>query len=176
MDNATRTRQYLTFTLAEEAYALPIARVREVLELTDIARVPCTPESMCGVINLRGHAVAVADMRLKLGLPETATTVNTCIIIAEADLGDGISVLGALVDAVREVVDIEATSVEPPPRMGISVDTSYLRGMARHEDDFVMILDLNSIFSAGELTVPPGQASPETRAETPKPPPSRPSL
>jgi len=164
MDDDIQTRQYLTFTLAEEAYALPIATVREVLEFTDITRVPRTPEAMRGVINLRGHAVAVADMRLKLGLPETAATVNTCIIIAEADLGDGPIVLGALVDAVREVVDIEATSVEPPPRMGTSVDTAYLRGMARHEEDFVMILDLNRIFSAEDLEALQDQGQAEAQA------------
>ena len=160
------TGQYLTFTLDQEIYALPIVTVREVLELTDITRVPRTPPAMRGVINLRGHAVAVADMRRKLGLPETAATVNTCIIIAEADLGDGPIVLGALVDAVREVVDIEAAAVEQPPRMGTSVDTDYLRGMARHEDDFVMILDLNRIFSAADLESLPGQEPAEAQAPT----------
>jgi len=151
MNEDIQTRQYLTFTLAEEVYALPIATVREVLEFTDITRVPRTPEAMRGVINLRGHAVAVADMRTKLGLAATAATVNTCIIIAEADLGDGPLVLGALVDAVREVVDIDAAAVEPAPRMGLAVDTAYLKGMARHEKGFVMILDLDRIFSAEEL-------------------------
>jgi purine-binding chemotaxis protein CheW len=163
-DDSLQSRQYLTFTLAQEAYALPISRVREVLELTDITRVPRTPEAMRGVINLRGHAVAVADMRLKLGLPETAATVNTCIIIAEADLGDGPIVLGAMVDAVREVVDIEGAAVEQPPRMGTSVDTAFLRGMARHEDDFVMILDLDRIFSAEDLDSLPDQNQAEKQA------------
>jgi purine-binding chemotaxis protein CheW len=106
---------------------------------------------MRGVINLRGHAVAVADMRSKLGLAEGEATVNTCIIIAEADLGEGPLLLGALVDAVREVVDIEAAAMEPAPRMGLAVDTAYLTGMARQEDGFVMILDLDRIFAAGDL-------------------------
>ena len=143
--------QYLTFTLDHEAYALPIATVREVLELTDITRVPRTPPAMRGVINLRGHAVAVADMRVKLGLAEGAATVNTCIIIAEADLGEGPIVLGALVDAVREVVDIEAAAVEPAPKMGLSVDAAFLKGMARRGDGFVMILDLDRIFAAEDF-------------------------
>lgn len=155
MEDACRTRQYLTFSLDEEVCALPIATVREVLELTQIARVPRTPEAMCGVINLRGHAVAVTDMRLKLGLSETVATVNTCIIIAEADMGDGPLVIGVLVDAVREVVDIETSAVEPPPLMGLDVDTSFLRGMARHGGNFVMILDLNRIFTAGDMVPPP---------------------
>ncbi|MEW5774489.1 MAG: chemotaxis protein CheW [Thermodesulfobacteriota bacterium] len=156
-----QTGQYLTFTLDREAYALPIATVREVLELTDITRVPRTPPAMRGVINLRGHAVAVADMRLKLGLAEAATTVNTCIIIAEADLGDGPVVLGALVDAVREVVDIDAAAVEAPPRMGLSVDTAYLKGMARQDDGFVMILDLDRIFSAEDFARSPVAKDPD---------------
>ena len=145
------TGQYLTFTLDQEIYALPIVTVREVLELTDITRVPRTPPAMRGVINLRGHAVAVADMRLKLGLPEAAATVDTCIIIAEADLGDGPIVLGALVDSVREVVDIEAAAMEPAPRMGLSVDAAYLKAMARRDDGFVMILDLDRIFAAEDF-------------------------
>ncbi|MEW5775005.1 MAG: chemotaxis protein CheW, partial [Thermodesulfobacteriota bacterium] len=139
----------------------------EVLELTDITRVPRTPPAMRGVINLRGHAVAVADMRLKLGLAEGEATVNTCIIIAEADLGEGPVVLGALVDAVREVVDIDAAAMEAPPRMGLSVDTAYLKGMARRDDGFVMILDLDRIFSAedfaGSLDLPAGQDPGEAR-------------
>jgi purine-binding chemotaxis protein CheW len=151
MDDNTLTGQYLTFTLDQEAYALPIATVREVLEYTDVTRVPRTPPAMRGVINLRGHAVAVADMRLKLGLAESAATVNTCIIIAEANLGDSPIVLGALVDAVREVVDIDASGVEPAPKMGLAVDTAYLKGMARQENGFVMILDLDRIFSAEDL-------------------------
>jgi len=164
MEEDIQSRQYLTFTLDQEAYALPIATVREVLELTDITRVPRTPPAMRGVINLRGHAVAVADMRLKLGLSETAATVNTCIIIAEADLGDGPIVLGALVDAVREVVDIEAQAMESPPRMGLSIDTTYIKGMARQEDGFVMILDLNSIFSAEDLASLQENGSAENQA------------
>jgi purine-binding chemotaxis protein CheW len=94
-------------------------------------------------------------MRLKLGLSETVATVNTCIIIAEADMGDGPLVIGVLVDAVREVVDIETSAVEPPPLMGLDVDTSFLRGMARHGGNFVMILDLNRIFTAGDMVPPP---------------------
>jgi len=159
MDDNTPSGQYLTFILDQDAYALPIATVREVLELNEITRVPRTPPAMRGVINLRGHAVAVADMRLKLGLAETAATVNTCIIIAEADLGDGPMVLGALVDAVREVVDIEAAAMEAPPRMGLAVDTAFLKGMARQENGFVMILDLDRIFSTEDLAPLPGQDS-----------------
>jgi len=163
MDDDIQTRQYLTFTLAEEVYALPIATVREVLELTNITRVPRTPPAMRGVINLRSHAVAVIDLRLKLGLAETAATVNTCIIIAEADLGDGPVVLGALVDAVREVVDIEAQAMGPAPNMGLAVDNAYLKGMARQDNGFVMVLDLDRIFSAEDLAG--HQFSPPKRAE-----------
>ncbi len=173
MDDDIQSRQYLTFTLDQEAYALPITQVREVLELTEITRVPRTPQAMRGVINLRGHAVAVADMRAKFSLPVAEDTVNTCIIIAEADLGDGPTVLGALVDAVREVVDIESIAVEPPPRMGLAVDTAYLKGMARQEDGFVMILDLDRIFTAEDVlgaTEPlPGQAAAAAKA-APAPP------
>ncbi|EPR42100.1 CheW protein [Desulfovibrio sp. X2] len=151
MESEMRSGQFLTFVLDEENYALPISVVREVLEYTNITRVPRTPAAMRGVINLRGHAVAVVDMRLKLGLNETDPTVSTCIIITETDMGDGPVILGALVDAVREVVDIEAASVEPAPKMGLDVDTTYLKGMAQQEDGFVMILDVDNIFTAEDL-------------------------
>jgi purine-binding chemotaxis protein CheW len=108
---------------------------------------------MKGVINLRGHAVPIVDMRLKFGMSEGEITVNTCFIIVEVGAEEGgIVQIGALVDSVREVIEMNATEVEAPPKMGLSVDTDFIRGMARREDDFVLILDVNRIFSAEELS------------------------
>ncbi|MBU1228404.1 MAG: chemotaxis protein CheW, partial [Proteobacteria bacterium] len=138
----TDTGQYLNFTLGKEVFALDIASVREVLELTSITKIPRTPDYMCGVINLRGHAVPVMDMRLKFGMPATANTVDTCIIIVEvAFAGEGI-VMGGMVDSVREVFDLTADRIEAAPRMGTSINTDYIKGIGKQDENFVIILDI----------------------------------
>ena len=109
------TQQYLTFGLGEEVFALETGSVREVIELVPVTRIPKTPPFMRGVINLRGHAVPVVDLRLKFGMPRTEVDVNTCIIIVEAMVGGELTVMGALADSVREVVEIEPAAVEPQP-------------------------------------------------------------
>lgn len=146
------TNQYLTFTLGDEVFALDIASVREVLEYTTITKVPRTPEYIRGVINLRGRAVPVVDVRLKFGMPETARTVNTCIIIVEVKLDGEETVLGALADSVKEVMDIEPKDMEPAPRMGTSIKADFIRGIGKHNDDFIIILDIDKVFTEEELT------------------------
>src|SRR5208337_4331669 len=93
------TRQYLTFKLGEEVFALEVANVREILEFIPITKVPRTPDYMTGVINLRGSVVPVTDMRLKFGMSQTEKTVNTCIIVVEVDIEGEKALLGALVDS-----------------------------------------------------------------------------
>lgn len=145
------TNQFLTFTLADEVFALDISSVREVLEYTTITKMPRTPEYIRGVINLRGRAVPVVDMRLKFGMSETEHTVDTCIIIVEVRLAGDEVVLGALADSVKEVMDIEPNDIEPAPKMGTSVQTDFIRGIGRHADGFIIILDINKIFNEVEL-------------------------
>ncbi|MBU1228974.1 MAG: chemotaxis protein CheW [Proteobacteria bacterium] len=151
--NTVDTGQYLNFTLGKEVFALDIASVREVLELTSITKIPRTPEHMRGVINLRGHAVPVMDMRLKFGMPATANTVDTCIIIVEVEFGGEQVIMGGLVDAVREVFDLTAESIEPAPRMGTSINTEYIKGIGKQNETFVIILDIAKVFSAAELAL-----------------------
>lgn len=143
--------QFLTFTLGREIIALDISRVREVLELTDISKIPRTPVYMRGVINLRGHAVPVMDMRQKLEMSPAEDTIDTCIIIVEVDFGNDTVVLGALVDSVREVFEISAEAIEPAPKMGAAVKTEFIKGMSRQNDNFVVMVDINAIFSEAEL-------------------------
>ncbi len=151
--------QFLTFTLGKEIFALDIGTVREVLELTPITRIPRTPEFMRGVINLRGHAVPVVDMRLKLGMSKGEDTVDTCIIIVELNYDDEQTVMGALVDSVREVFEIPPMSIETAPRMGAAVKAEYIRGMSRQDENFVIILDISKVFSAEELSLAQAMAS-----------------
>ena len=149
----TETAQYLTFKLEDEVFALDISKVREVLDFTKITKVPQTPDFMLGVINLRGSVVPVVDMRLKFGLDKAETTVNTCIIIVEIELDGEITVLGALVDSVQEVMEIGPDQVEPPPRIGARLDTKFIKGMGKKDDEFIIILDIDKVFSADEFAL-----------------------
>lgn len=149
----TETGQYLTFELDEEVFALDISKVREVLDFTVVTKVPQTPDYMLGVINLRGSVVPVVDMRLKLGMARTEKSVNTCIIIVEIDLEGEKTVLGALADSVQEVMDLDPDQIEPPPRIGTRLNTKFIQGMGKRDTRFLIILDIDKVFSAEELAV-----------------------
>jgi purine-binding chemotaxis protein CheW len=151
--------QYLTFKLDEEVFAVDINKVREVLEFTSMTKVPRMPDFMRGVINLRGNVVPVVDMRLKLGLTMTQKTVDTCVVISEVALDGERTVLGALVDSVQEVIDLDESNVAPPPHMGSRIDAAVIRGMGKRDDQFIMILDLDRVFTADELRAS-GSAAP----------------
>jgi purine-binding chemotaxis protein CheW len=149
----TATTQYLTFKLEDEVFALDITQVREVLDYTTVTKVPRTPEFMSGVINLRGSVVPVVDMRLKFGMSKTEKTVNTCIIIVEIDVEGERIVLGALADSVQEVIELGPESIEPPPRLGARLKTEFIMGMGKRDDHFIIILDIDKVFSTDELTL-----------------------
>ena len=147
----TETVQYLTFKLADEIFALDVAKVREILEFTTITKVPQTPEFMRGVINLRGSVVPVIDMRLKFGMSATNQTINTCIIVVEAILDEDTTILGALADSVQEVVELEPEQIEPAPTIGTRLNTEFIKGMGKHNEQFVMIMDIDRLFSTQEM-------------------------
>ena len=147
----TETVQYLTFKLDEEVFALDVAKVREILEYNSITKVPQTPDFMRGVINLRGSVVPVIDLRLKFGMSGTDHTVNTCIIVAEVGMEDETILLGALADSVQEVNEMEPEQIEAPPHIGTRLNTDFIKGMGKQGNDFVMILDIDRVFSSGDL-------------------------
>ncbi|MSN25083.1 MAG: chemotaxis protein CheW [Geobacter sp.] len=148
--------QYLTFVLDEEVFAVDVARVREILELNNITKVPQVPDFMRGVINLRGCVVPVIDLRLKFGMQETAQTVNTCIIVVEVEMDGESIVLGALADSVQEVIEMESSQIEAAPHIGTHLNTEFIRGMGKHDGGFVMILDIDRVFSGAELVAVQG--------------------
>jgi len=154
------TNQYLTFKLAEEVFALDITKVREVLEYTTVTKVPQTPPFMRGVINLRGGVVPVVDMRLKFGMEQTENTVNTCIIISEINIDEEVTVLGALADSVQEVIELEPSQIEPAPRMGTRLRTEFIRGMGKRDGEFIIILDIDKVFSADDMDLIQGGGQP----------------
>ena len=147
----TETTQYLTFKLDEEVFALDVAKVREILEYTSVTKVPQTLDFMRGVINLRGSVVPVIDLRLKFGMTPTEQTVNTCIIVAEVGMGDDTMLLGALADSVQEVDEMEPGQIEAAPHIGTRLNLDFIKGMGKKDGNFVMILDIDKVFTDNEL-------------------------
>jgi purine-binding chemotaxis protein CheW len=151
-ESEKETKQYLTFRLAEETFAVDVAKVREILDFTAITKVPQTPDFMRGVINLRGSVVPVVDMKLKFGLEKTEKTVDTCIIVIEIAIDGETTVVGSLADKVEEVLELEPEQIELPPRIGMKLNTDFIRGMGKTGDTFTIILDTDRIFSFEECT------------------------
>ena len=145
------SQQYVTFSLGEELFGVVVSRTREILSLTPVTKVPQTPEYLLGVINLRGQVVPVVDMRLKLGLSAGAETEDTCIIVLDV-LVDGETItVGALADAVREVLDIRSDQIEPPPRLGTRLNTEFINGMGKVDEQFMILLNIDKIFNSDEF-------------------------
>jgi purine-binding chemotaxis protein CheW len=153
VESITETTQYLTFKLEEELFALDIGTVREVLDFTSITKVPQTPDYMRGVINLRGSVVPVVDLRIKFGKTMAEKTVNTCVIIVEVELGGEKAVMGAMADEVQEVLDLEPGQIQPPPCIGTKLNLDFIRGMGKHADQFIIILDIDKVFTIDEVEV-----------------------
>lgn len=144
-------RQYLTFTLGDEQFALETSVVSEVLEMMRVTRIPRTPEFLQGVINLRGNAATIVDLRVKFGMGKTTPTEDTCIIVVERDYdGENLHV-GILADSVAEVMELSDKSILETPEMGTAIDASFLAGMARRDDDFIMIFNPDKLFALEEL-------------------------
>ena len=149
----TETTQYLTFKLADETFTVDVAKVREILDYTPATKVPGTPEFMRGVINVRGNVVPVVDMRLKFGLSGTEKTVDTCIVVMEIRVEEDTTVLGAMVDSVQEVFELEASQIEPPPRIGTRWRTEFIKGIGKRNEELIIILDIDKVFSTAELGI-----------------------
>lgn len=144
--------QYLTFTLDGEAYATEITKVREVLEHTDVTRVPRTPECMQGVINLRGNVVPVMDLRLQFGLEAAEISIDTCIIIIEVNIDGQSVVLGALTDSVQEVIDLRPDQMEAAPTLGTRVSNKFINAMGKASDgSFIIVLNMDKVFNVDQI-------------------------
>lgn len=144
-------QQFLTFRLDEVDYAVEVEKTREILDLVSITRMPQMPAAMLGVINLRGGAVPVIDLRRHFGLPATERTRENCIILLEVVANGATMVVGALADAVSEVLELPESEIEPPPRLGMQLHRDFIQGMGKKDGKFLIILDLDRVFSATEL-------------------------
>lgn len=150
--------QYLTFRLGEEVYAMSVGSIREILEVPRITRVPRMPPYLEGIINLRGNVIPVLDLSLKFGIGETRCSKDTSIIVTEIsgvfrEDPDETVVVGVYSDMVLKVVEIPPESIEPPPVIGTSIDTSFIRGMGKIGDEFVIMLRLDSVLSEDDWSV-----------------------
>lgn len=143
--------QFLSFVVGGEEYAVPILRVKEIIEFDALTRVPGMPACVSGVINLRGRVVPVVDLALLFGLGPTTVTRRTCIVLLEVTVEQDPTVLGVIVDAVSEVLELAAADIEPPPGFGTRVRAEMLEGMAQAGRKFVMILRIDEAFGVDQL-------------------------
>jgi purine-binding chemotaxis protein CheW len=155
--------QYLTFKLGDEMFALDVVQVREILDITAITKVPRSPDFMRGVINVRGSVVPVVDMRMKFDMQATENTLNTRIVVMEIKMEDEVTVLGAMVDSVHDVKEINPDDIEPAPKIGSKFRTEFIKGIGKQDELFVIILNIDHIFSSDELAM---VQDPETEVAT----------
>lgn len=144
---------FLTFRLGDELFAANVSKVIEILEVPKITKVPRSPEFMRGVVNLRGNVLSVIDSRTKFGLPPTEDTINTCIIVMIVNVEGQDMTLGVIVDAVQEVMEIEEANIQSLPEIGSKYRTEFIDGMVKRNDQFIMILNMNQLFSSNEATI-----------------------
>ena len=151
--NEIKAGKYLTFKLAEEDYGISLLKVREIIGMMPITSVPRTPDFVKGVINLRGKVIPVTDLRLRFGMPESAYTDRTCIIVVEVEGRDNKVQMGTVVDAVTEVLPVKSEEIEPAPEFGATVDTRYIFGMANMDGSVKILLDIDRVLRQEEITV-----------------------
>ena len=145
-DLVHREGKFLTFRLGSEEFGVEVLKVRELIGIMDITKVPQTHAFVEGVINLRGKVIPVIDLRTKFGLERAAYTDQTCVIVV--DVG---SLMGIIVDTVCEVHDIPADKIEPPPELGCGVDTAFILGLGKVNDEVKILLDIDSVLNVDEL-------------------------
>jgi len=144
-------QQYLTFFLSGEEYAVNIQRVKEIIQYTTVTKVPKVPEWIRGVINLRGSVVPVVDLSVRFALSERLPTKTTCIVILEVEQDSERTVIGVIVDAVNQVIDLAPDEIEEPPSFGTRVRLDYLFGMGKLGKKFALILNIDRVLSNSEL-------------------------
>jgi purine-binding chemotaxis protein CheW len=148
--NAASVRQYLSFVVGGTDFGVPILKVKEILQYEGVTRVPGTPGSIRGVINVRGAVVPVVDLGVKFGRGEVPETKRTCVLVVETKTKDETLTLGVIADAVSEVVDLANDDVEPPPAFGTGVKLDHITGMGKVGKGFVILLDIDRVLTASE--------------------------
>jgi purine-binding chemotaxis protein CheW len=155
MSNETQSsiNSYLTFKLGEEFFAANVSKVLNILEMTKVTKVPKAPSYMKGVINLRGTVLPLVDTRIKFDMTETEYTANTCILVLDITLNNESVHVGALVDSVQEVLEVDSAHIQPPPSIGTRYRSEFIEGIVKVDEEFIMILNMDLIFSTDELSI-----------------------
>jgi purine-binding chemotaxis protein CheW len=146
-----REGKYLTFALAEEEYGIGILKVKEIIGMMPVTHVPQTPAFVKGVINLRGKVIPVVDLRLRFSLQAAAYTERTCIIVVEVAGSSNHVMMGIVVDAVSEVLNIRAADIENTPAFGVKLDTDFILGMAKAAGGIKILLDIDRVLNSEDL-------------------------
>lgn len=140
-----RSQSFVVFRLGKEGYALEVMRVQEVLDMQSLTEVPGGPKFLLGVINLRGHVVPVYDLRMPFGSPkESKPSQAPSVLIVESSDSQ---ITGLVVDRVSDVLEFSPEEVQPPPQLGLGKATPFVRGLIRHQDGFLLVLDVDRVFS-----------------------------
>ena len=148
MSENLTSNQYITFRLGNELFAIDVASVREVLDLTQITHVPTAPPYMRGVVNVRGSAIPVVDLRQKFGLSVANDTPITRILVLELQIDGEQAVLGGIADSVHEVIELEPSQIAPPPTIAMRWRSEFIQGMGKRGDEFIIVLDINAVFAS----------------------------
>lgn len=150
---ADKEGKYLTFSLAGEEYGIGILKIKEIIGMMSVTTVPQSPKFVKGVINLRGKVIPVIDLRLRFGIDAIAYTERTCIIVVEIE-GEAATIhIGIVVDSVSEVLNIKGEDIEEAPTFGTMLDTAYILGMAKMGRGVKILLDIDRVLSAQEVTL-----------------------
>lgn len=145
------SEKYLTFEIGDEHYGIAILGVQEIIGMMRVTRVPRLGDAWRGVINLRGKVIPIIDLRRAFELPSSDDSERTCIVVVQVVCDNDAMIMGLVVDAVREVVDIPQDAIEPPPRFSANITTEYLTGMAKLADRVVALLDINRLVASSQL-------------------------
>ena len=145
------TNSYLTFQLGDERFAVHVSKLLNILELIPITKVPKSPEFLKGVINLRGSVLGVIDIKMKFDFPITEYTKETCILVLQVLMDEDVTEVGAIVDSVHDVIEIEEKEILPPLSVGIKFKSEFVTGVINFNDKFIMVLDIDKIFSIEQI-------------------------
>lgn len=135
----------------DEIFAIDVSKVIEILELSKITKVPQAPEFLLGIVNLRGNVLPVIDARLKFGMPKKDPTIDSCIIVLNIEIDNELVTLGALVDSVSAVLELQPTDIQKSPSIGSRYNSAFIDGLVKTNDDFIMILNIGKAFSQEDL-------------------------
>jgi purine-binding chemotaxis protein CheW len=151
MEHQDGQQSYLAFKLGKETFASNVNKVLSIVEVPKITKMPQTPDYMVGVMNLRGEVIPVIDIRIKFGMEPAEITTNTCVLILEIELENRQTKIGALVDSVEEVLEIDEDSIKPSPLIGTKYSTVFITGMVQKNEGFIMILNVDNVFTDNEI-------------------------